>query len=105
MNSMDALQMRQHTTHLSPAEAGGADVRARPLYSALRAPARYAPEQERASVARIANQRLSRPEQQHQENAEQAEHGEHRLGQDQPGNIGPEAGGDALDPGPKRRLA
>src|ERR1700758_3430837 len=57
------------------------------------------------SVPGIADQRLSRPEQDHQEEAEDSEHGEDRLLQHDPDHAGPEPGRLALDPGAEGGLA
>src|SRR6266404_8759885 len=57
------------------------------------------------SVARIADQRLARPEQDHQQDADHAQHGKHRLVQDDLDDAVPQPGCLALQPGPERQLA
>src|SRR5258705_4820676 len=57
------------------------------------------------SVSRIADQRLTRPEQQHQQNTEHAHNRENRLLQNDLDDAGPEPWRRTLHPGLKRPLA
>src|SRR5262249_46234852 len=59
----------------------------------------------RLSVAGVADQRLSRPEQDHQDDPDHPEHCKYRLVEHDLDDAAPEPGRLALDPGPECRLA
>ena len=56
-------------------------------------------------ISGIADQRLTRPEQDHQQDTDHAQHGENRLLQQHFEDAVPEPGRVALDPGLERSLA
>src|SRR5450755_4788701 len=103
MNNMDALQVRE-----ASADTNGPGLHRWPranigLCATCCTPFRRAARGN--SVARIADQWLARPKQQHQEDTNHAKDRERRLVQHDLGDIIPEPGGKAFDPVPKRLLA
>src|ERR1700719_2391270 len=98
MNNMGFLRA---AGRLKSASADGLDRR---LYICLYGD-RGSPDTREPLIPGIADQRLSRPEQDHQQDSQDAEHCEHRLVQDHLDHAGPGPGRVALHPGPERLLA
>src|SRR5258708_25477105 len=94
--------------------AGQTEIRMALIYvftSAAKAPLHWQPLGQSywvsllASVPRIPDQRLARPEYHHQHNTQHAQHGENRLVQDDPDQAGPQPGRGAFAPRPEGPLA